>query len=264
VPKERRRLDEALVERGIAPTRARARALIMAGLVSVEGRAADKAGAVCPPGARIDLKRPDHPYVSRGGVKLAGALDHFQISVAYLVCADIGSSTGGFVDCLLQRGAARVYAVDTGRVLDDRLRRDSRVIYLPDTNARYLQVEQLPEPVQLMTIDVSFISVAKILSALAPLLATGGVILALIKPQFEAGRRDVGRGGIVRDLGVVRRVLIDTCRAFAERGLVVRGLIESPITGMEGNREFFVEARRGEDSPGEPIGDEVVDGLLRS
>lgn len=243
-PPRRSRLDELLVERGLAPTRARARALIMAGKVLVDGQPGRKAGELCATASVIALREPDHPYVSRGGVKLAGALDVFAISPNGLICADIGSSTGGFVDCLLQRGAARVWAVDTGDVLDDRLRPDPRIRYLPDTNARYLTPATIPEPVDLITMDLSFISITKVIPAVAPLLATGGRILGLIKPQFEAGRGRVGKGGIVRDTATIRDVLGAVITFARNAALDVVGLVESQIRGAEGNREFFVLLRR--------------------
>ncbi len=236
----RKRLDDVLVERGLAPTRARARALIMAGKVMVDERREDKAGHACPTNAVIGLIEPDHPYVSRGGVKLAGALDTFRCDVAGLVCADIGTSTGGFVDCLLQRGARRVYAVDTGNVIDSRLRTDERVIYLHDTNARYLAPDHFGREIDVITMDVSFISATKIIPALIPLLAPRGRMIILVKPQFEAGRPDVGKGGIVRDPSVLCRVLEDVARSAEQMGLLIEEICESPITGMDGNREFFL------------------------
>ncbi len=212
----------------------------MAGKVLVDGRAAVKAGHLCARDCRLELKTPDHPYVSRGGVKLAGALDRFGIDVAGLVCADIGSSTGGFVDCLLQRGARRVFAVDTGNVLDQKLRADGRVKYIADTNARYLRLGQMDEPVQLMTMDLSFISVTKVIPVLIPFVADTGKLVVLVKPQFEAGRAEVGKGGVVRDVETIRRVLNRICQCADALHLSIRGLCESPIRGAEGNREFFL------------------------
>lgn len=212
----------------------------MAGKVLVDGRAAVKAGHPYSRDCKLELKTPDHPYVSRGGVKLAGALDRFGIDAAGLVCADIGSSTGGFVDCLLQRRARRVFSVDTGNVLDQKLRADGRVKYLADTNARYLREGQLEEPVQLLTMDLSFISVTKVIPVLIPFMADAGRLVVLVKPQFEAGRADVGKGGVVRDVETIRRVLIEVCRCAHALHLSIRGLCESPIRGAEGNREFFL------------------------
>lgn len=262
-PPRRARLDELLVERGLAPTRARARALIMAGNVIVDGQPGRKAGELCATASVIALREPDHPYVSRGGVKLAGALDAFAISPEGLICADIGSSTGGFVDCLLQRGAARVWAVDTGDVLDDRLRHDPRLRYLPDTNARYLTQAVIPEPLDLIAMDLSFISITKVIPAVAPLLATGGRILGLIKPQFEAGRGRVGKGGIVRDEATIRDVLRAVITFTRGAGLDTGGLVESPIRGAGGNREFFVLLRRAIEgaASGAPT-EELVDRAL--
>ena len=251
VPRPRERLDDLLVARGLAATRARARAIIMAGDVLIDGQPAAKPGQPCRPDCDLALRTPDHPYVGRGGVKLAGALDRFGTDVAGLVCGDIGSSTGGFVDCLLKRGASRVFAVDTGNVLDDRVRNDTRVVYLKNTNARYLKPEDIGCPLDLITVDVSFISVRKVIPVLTELLASGGNILVLVKPQFEMDRAWRVRGsrdrkGIVREPETHRRVLTDVCRFVEESGLRIEGLVESPILGARGNREFFLLASRSE------------------
>lgn len=236
----RKRLDELLVERGIFETRARAQAAIMAGIVLVAGRPALKAGQPCAMDCDLSLREPDHPYVSRGGVKLAGALHSLHLDVTGMICGDIGTSTGGFLDCLLRCGARHVYAVDTGNELAHRLRGDSRITYLSDTNARYLKPDSFENAIDLFTVDVSFISVTKIVPALLPSLAPHGRLLVLVKPQFEAGRGCVGRGGIVRDVEIIRSVLRTTCAFAKGQGLAIQGMCESSITGARGNREFFL------------------------
>jgi len=241
---KRRRLDLLLVDHGLVESREKARALIMAGEAVVEGQVVTKPAALFPVEARVSLRAP-LPYVSRGGFKLAKALDEFGIDVTGLVAIDVGASTGGFTDCLLQRGARRVYAVDVGYgQLDYRLRNDPRVVVMDRTNIRYL--ESLPEPIDLATIDVSFISLEKVLPAVMKLLKDGGQIIALIKPQFEAGRDEVGKGGVVRDPGVHRRV-IHRLQEWSERHhLLWRGLITSPILGAEGNKEFLAWLEKAE------------------
>ncbi len=241
------RLDLVLVERGLAATRERARALILAGQVRINGQTANKAGAAVPQDATVTLDAPDHPYVGRGGIKLAHALDVFGISPAGKEALDIGASTGGFTDVLLQRGAAVVVALDVGHgQLDWKIRNDPRVIVLERTNARTLTPEQLPEAVRrfaIVTVDVSFISLRQVLPVIPSLLGTGGDVIALVKPQFEAGRDEVGKGGIVRDVEVQQRVVEAVTAAAGQLGLARAGLIESPITGMEGNREFLIHLR---------------------
>ena len=241
------RLDAVLVARGLAATRERARALILAGQVRINGQTATKAGAAVPPDAIVTLDAPDHPYVGRGGIKLAHALDVFGISPAGKAALDIGASTGGFTDVLLQRNAAVVVALDVGHgQLDWKLRNDPRVLVLERTNARTLTREQLPEHLRqfaIVTVDVSFISLRQILPVVPPLLVSGGDVIALVKPQFEAGREEVGKGGIVRDVEVQVRVVEAVTTAAAGLGLSRAGLIESPITGMEGNREFLLHLR---------------------
>ncbi len=242
------RLDTLLVERGLAASRERARALILAGSVRVNGQPAPKAGTLVARDCEVIVASPDHPYVGRGGLKLAHALETFAISVAGAVALDIGASTGGFTDALLQRGAARVVALDVGHgQLDWRLRRDPRVTVLEHVNARYLAPYQLPEGTRvfdIVTIDVSFISLAHILPVVPPLLQPAGRVIALVKPQFEAGREEVGRGGIVRDEQVRARVVADVVAAADRLGLRRAGLTESPIEGMEGNKEFLLYLRR--------------------
>jgi 23S rRNA (cytidine1920-2'-O)/16S rRNA (cytidine1409-2'-O)-methyltransferase len=241
MPKDKERLDVLLVERGLAETRAKARAYIMAGEVIIDGKRVDKAGTAVPRDARIELAAP-MPYVSRGGYKLAGALDAFGVSVAGRICADVGACTGGFTDVLLQRGAARVYAIDVGQgQLDWKLRQDERVIVLERTNARYL--ESLAEPIDLVVIDVSFISLKLILPAVKGWLDDTGEVVALIKPQFEAGPESVGKGGIVRDPAVRRAVLSDLLSWTIAEGWAAAGLTRSSIQGADGNVEYLVWLR---------------------
>ncbi len=242
--KSKRRLDLLLVERGLAPTREKAQALILAGLVEVDGRPGAKAGASFDASAEIAVAGPPHPYVSRGGVKLAAALDHFAIDPAGLVCLDVGASTGGFTDCLLQRGAARVYAVDVGHgQLDARLRADPRVVVREKVNARALSAAEVPERVDLAVADVSFISLRLVLPAVAALAKPGAALVTLVKPQFEAGRGEVPRGGVVKSEEVRRRVVAEVEEAGRRLGLAVLGSIRSPIQGASGNEEFLLGFR---------------------
>ena len=242
------RLDTLLVERGLAGSRERARAMILAGSVRLNGQPASKAGIAVARDADVTIAVPDHPYVGRGGLKLAHALDAFGIDVAGRLALDIGASTGGFTDVLLQRGAARVVALDVGHgQLDWKLRNDPRVIVLERVNARTLGPADLPEDARafdVITIDVSFISLRHILPVLPALMRDRADVVALVKPQFEAGRAEVGKGGIVRDEGVQRRVVDEVSGAALALGLTRAGLTESPIAGMEGNREFLVHLRR--------------------
>ena len=241
------RLDTVLVSRGLVLSRERARALILAGQVRVNGQAATKAGTAVADDAEITLALPDHPYVGRGGLKLAHALDAFALVPSGVTALDIGASTGGFTDVLLQRGAAKVVALDVGHgQLDWRIRTDPRVVVLERVNARTLTAAQLPEAARtfaLVTIDVSFISLRQILPVLPPLLTGGADVIALVKPQFEAGRDEVGKGGIVRDEAVHRRVVEEVTAAAANLGFARLAVVESPITGMEGNREFLMHLR---------------------
>ena len=233
----RQRLDEAVVARGLAESRSRARALILAGDVTVNDAVVARAGAAVGPGDRLALAEKPR-FASRGGEKLAHALAAFAISAGGAVAADLGASTGGFTDCLLQAGARRVYAVDVGYgLLAQRLRQDPRVVVRDRTNARAL--ESLPEAVDLVTIDVSFISLRLVLPTAARLLRSGGGCLPLIKPQFEAAPRDVGKGGVVRDPAVHRRVLAEVLAAAEENRFGVRGLTASPLRGPAGNIEFL-------------------------
>jgi 23S rRNA (cytidine1920-2'-O)/16S rRNA (cytidine1409-2'-O)-methyltransferase len=238
----RKRLDQLLVERGLVESREKARALVLAGHVLVDGRKAEKAGHGVPGDSRLEvLERP--PYVSRGGWKLAAALDHFQIAVAGKTCLDVGASTGGFTDCLLQRGAARVHAVDVGAgQIDWKLRNDPRVLLHERLNARHLTARQIGETVDLAVCDVSFISVTKILPAMAALLCADGAMVVLVKPQFEVGRGQVGKGGVVRDPTLHRAACAKVAEAVKRLGFE-SAMIESPILGAEGNREFLLYAR---------------------
>jgi 23S rRNA (cytidine1920-2'-O)/16S rRNA (cytidine1409-2'-O)-methyltransferase len=238
------RLDILLVKRGLAESRERAQALILGGHVLVDGQAASKAGSQVADTADIALRQPDHPYVGRGGIKLAHALDVFGVSVDGRDALDIGASTGGFTDVLLRRGARHVVALDVGHgQIDWRLRSDSRVLVLEGVNARSLTLDDLPHPMDVVTIDVSFISLGLILPRIPPLLRDGADTIALVKPQFEAGRREVRGGGIVRDPAVHQRVVEEATRAAAAVGLHRVATTESPITGDAGNREFFLHLR---------------------
>ena len=240
----KKRLDLLLVERGLAQSRERASALILSGVVLVNGHAAGKPGTTVPDDADVVLKQADHPYVGRGGVKLAHALEAFAIAVAGREALDIGASTGGFTDVLLKRGATRVVALDVGHgQLDWGLRNDPRVVVIERSNARALELAQLPGPVDVVAIDVSFISLRHILPRVPSVLRAGADVVALVKPQFEAGRREVGKKGVVRDAAVQERVVDEVAAAAAEVGLVRRNMIESPITGDTGNREFFLHLR---------------------
>jgi 23S rRNA (cytidine1920-2'-O)/16S rRNA (cytidine1409-2'-O)-methyltransferase len=242
----KRRVDHLLVERGLAESRARAQALILAGRVFSGETRLDKPGQGVPAEIPLELRGHASPYVSRGGSKLAHALDHFGVDPAGMVALDLGASTGGFTDVLLQRGAARVYAVDVGHgQLDWRLRNDPKVIVLERTNARHLNREVIPEPVDLVVADVSFISLTLALPAALQLTRLGASLIALIKPQFEVGKGQVGKGGVVRDPALHERVCAGIARWLAnEQRWEVLGRTESPILGPKGNREFLIAARR--------------------
>jgi 23S rRNA (cytidine1920-2'-O)/16S rRNA (cytidine1409-2'-O)-methyltransferase len=238
------RLDVALVDRGLAPSRERARALILARQVTVDGAVVSKAGAAVAAGARIELTAPDHPYVSRGGVKLAHALDAFAIDPCGRRALDVGASTGGFTDVLLQRGAESVVALDVGRgQLDWRLRNDPRVIVREGVNARALTPDDVPHCVTLVTIDVAFISLKHVLPALPPFLEANADVVALVKPQFEAGREEVGKHGIVSDPAVHAAVVSRVTAAAAGCGLTRIDMAPSAIRGATGNQEFFLHLR---------------------
>jgi 23S rRNA (cytidine1920-2'-O)/16S rRNA (cytidine1409-2'-O)-methyltransferase len=240
----RLRLDALLVERGLAPSRERARALILAGKVQAAGVTALKPGTFVAPDTDVSVIAPDHPYVGRGGLKLAHALDTFGIAVEGRDALDIGASTGGFTDVLLQRGARHVVALDVGHgQFDWALRHDPRVRVIEGFNARHLTPADLPGPVDLVTVDVSFISLALILPVVPPLLRAGADVVALVKPQFEAGRGEVGRGGLVTDPAVHERVIEAVSAAAAGVGLATVAMTPSPITGASGNREFLLHLR---------------------
>lgn len=240
----KQRADRLLVERGLFESRARAQAAIAAGRVSADGVAVRKASEEISSAATIEAE-PEHPYVSRGGVKLAAALDHFGLDVKDRVCLDVGASTGGFADVLLERGARRVYAVDVGRgQLHQKLHGHARLVSLEQTDIRTLEPSRLAGPPDSATVDVSFISLKLVVPAIEKLLAPRANLLALIKPQFEAARRD-SKKGIVRDPAVHAAVCADVEAFLAGRGWRVGGIVPSPILGGDGNREFFVQAERG-------------------
>jgi 23S rRNA (cytidine1920-2'-O)/16S rRNA (cytidine1409-2'-O)-methyltransferase len=237
----RERLDRLLVQQGYVPTRERARRLVMAGLVRVDGRMVDKPGSQVPVASRIELEGDETPFVSRGGVKLNAAIDHFSVAVEGAVVLDVGASTGGFTDCVLKRGARAVIAVDVGYgQFAWSLRNDPRVTLLERTNIRHLDKERVPVAPTLAVIDVSFISLRLVLPRVTELLAPHGEIVALVKPQFEVGKGQVGKGGVVRDENLQREA-VNTIRACGQQlGLRCCGEVESPIRGPKGNREFFL------------------------
>ena len=239
------RADQMLVDRGLVESRTRAQAMILAGLVYTGDRRVEKAGQQLPGDAPLELKGRDHPWVSRGGIKLAHAIDHFGWDVNGVVAMDVGSSTGGFTDVLLTKGAARVYAVDSGtNQLAWKLRQDPRVIVHEQTSARILTAEHVPEPVDLIVCDTSFIGLAKVLERPLSFAAPDARLIALIKPQFEAGRAEVGKGGVVRDPAVHARVCDEVRSWLTDSGWNVLDIIESPIKGPEGNVEFLITAVR--------------------
>jgi len=243
VPKVR--ADVLLTERGLAPSRARAQALILAGKVFSGHRRIEKSGESIDAAASIEVREPDHPFVSRGGVKLAGALDTFDYNPSGKVAADFGASTGGFTDCLLQRGTAKVFAIDVGYgQLHDKLRRDDRVVVMERCNARHLGSEDLPEALDLVVIDASFIGLEKLLPAARELLAPGGEVIALVKPQFQVGQGKVGKGGVVRDPEARRQAIADTVHAAAALGFSLLAEADCVITGPKGNQETFIWLRK--------------------
>lgn len=242
----RTRLDLLLVARGLAESRTRAEALVLAGRVRVKGVERPKPGTPLAPDAEISVEAPEHPWVSRGGVKLAAGLDAFGVDASGRTCLDVGASTGGFTDVLLSRGAARVYAIDVGHgQLHARLRSDARVVLREGVNARLLSRADVPEACSLLVADVAFISLRLILPAAVPLLSPGADAILLVKPQFESERGEVGRGGIVRDPEVRRRALERVLAAAGALGLDHRGTVESPITGADGNVELLAGFRLG-------------------
>jgi 23S rRNA (cytidine1920-2'-O)/16S rRNA (cytidine1409-2'-O)-methyltransferase len=237
----KQRLDKLILERDLAPSIEKARALIMAGQVIVGDHTVDKAGQLVALDADIRLKGEQLPYVSRGGLKLRKALDEFGVDASGLVAVDVGSSTGGFTDCLLQAGAVKVFAIDVGySQLAWKLQQDQRVVSMERTNIRTVTPDQLDDVPAIAVVDASFIPLAKVLPATVGLLKPGGRIIALIKPQFEVGKGEVGKGGIVRDPAAHEKVIEDVRRTSLSLGLTVSGLCESPITGADGNREFLI------------------------
>ena len=239
------RADQLLVARGLAESRTRAQALIMAGAVFTGEKKLAKSGDMLADDAPLEVRGKQHPWVSRGGIKLDHGLNHFGFDVSGAIALDVGSSTGGFTDVLLSRGCAKVYAVDVGtNQLAWSLRQDSRVVVHEQTNARRLDPSIIPEPIDIITCDASFISLSKVLDSALNLAAPGGKLVALVKPQFEAGRDEVGKGGVVRDPDVHRRVCDEAAQWIASRGWTVVGVTESPITGPEGNVEFLLGAMK--------------------
>ena len=239
------RADQLLVTRGLAESRTRAQALIMAGAVFSGEKKLAKPGDMVSEDAALEVRGKDHPWVSRGGIKLDHGLDFFGVDVTGSVALDVGSSTGGFTDVMLSRGAAKVYAIDVGtNQLAWKLRKDPRVVVHEQTNARFLTAEQVPEPVDIIVCDASFISLSKVLEAPLKLAKTGAKLVALVKPQFEAGREEVGKGGVVRDPSVHQRVCAEASEWVEAQGWTVLGITKSPITGPEGNIEFLLGATK--------------------
>ena len=247
---KKERLDVLLVKKGLASSREKAKAIIMSGIVFVDGQREDKAGSTFDEKQEIIVKGKTLKYVSRGGLKLEKAMKNFDIVLKDKVCMDVGASTGGFTDCMLQNGAVKVYSVDVGHgQLDWKLRNDERVVCMERTNMRYMTEDDIDEKASFVSIDVSFISLTKILPAVYRILNTGGEVVALIKPQFEAGRSDVGKNGIVRSKNVHVRVLRTVCMALEQQGLHIQYLCPSPIRGGSGNIEYLVQVQRGNVSP---------------
>jgi 23S rRNA (cytidine1920-2'-O)/16S rRNA (cytidine1409-2'-O)-methyltransferase len=242
---KKERIDKLLVDQGVVQSRERAKALIMAGKVFADGQRVEKAGTPVALRAHLELKEKDHPYVSRGGVKLEHALEHFKVRVADRIALDVGASTGGFTHCLLLRGARKVYAIDVGYgQLDWSLRNDPRVVCLEKTNIRYLSPDCITDPIFLAVCDASFISLKTILAPMAALVEPRGEILSLIKPQFEVGPALVGKGGVVRDPALHAAVIEDITASAWDMGLEVRGTVESPLPGPKGNKEFFIYVKK--------------------
>jgi 23S rRNA (cytidine1920-2'-O)/16S rRNA (cytidine1409-2'-O)-methyltransferase len=240
----KKRLDLVVLEKGLADSRQRAQALIMAGKVLVNNLIVDKSGTLVSPKDDIVLQEEDHPYVSRGGLKLQKALHTLGIDINGFVCLDVGASTGGFTDCLLQHGAGRVYAVDVGYgQLSWKLRQNPRVVVIERMNIRYMQPETIPQPVDLVTIDVSFISLKKVVPEILKFMKKNAGILALIKPQFEVGKRNIGKGGVVRDPDLHAKVISNLSEFFIKKHLLCEWVIPSPILGPKGNKEFFISLK---------------------
>lgn len=242
---EKKRLDILIYEKGMAKSRERARSMIMAGNIMVNGEPIDKPGTLINANATIISKEPELIYISRGGLKLEHALKIFELDVSGYICLDVGASTGGFTDCLLKFGARLVYSVDVGYgQLDWKLRQDPRVVVIERTNIRYIPPENLPEPFDLIAIDVSFISLKIVVPAIIGYLKKQGKIIALIKPQFEVGKNQVGKGGVVKDPMLHQSVIEELSEFFSHKGLVCTGLIPSPILGPKGNKEFLINLKQ--------------------
>ena len=252
---KKERLDKLLVERGFVQSRERSRALIMAGKVTVGGKVIDKPGTQVDVEAKLQLRGADPPYVSRGGEKLEGALQVFGVNPQGMVVMDVGASTGGFTDCILQKGARKVYAVDVGYgQLAWKLQKDPRIVNLERRNIRYLEREEVQEQVDLILIDTSFISIEKFLPHLLGFLRKGGFILSLVKPQFEVGKGEVGKGGVVRDSTLHQKVIDRISKFSQELGLKVLGVTESPLLGPKGNKEFFIYLKKENERDGKTEG----------
>lgn len=240
------RLDKILVDSGLVKSRERAKALIMEGAVLVDGAAVTKAGAMIESNSTVSLKKEDIPFVSRGGLKLKAAIEHFNIRLKDRTAMDVGSSTGGFTDCMLQTGAKKVYCIDVGYgQIAWSLRNDPRVVLFERTNIRYLEKEKIPETIDIATIDVSFISLTKVIPKVMEFLKDGGEIIALVKPQFEVGREDVGKGGIVREEDKRLSALESVKGSLEDIGLNTIGTFQSPVPGQKGNIEYFLYMRKG-------------------
>jgi 23S rRNA (cytidine1920-2'-O)/16S rRNA (cytidine1409-2'-O)-methyltransferase len=242
---DKQRLDVLLFQRSLAESRSHAQALIMEGVVYVNGQKADKPGTSFKSDVEIDVKKSSMKYVSRGGLKLEAALEYFEIDVSDKIALDVGASTGGFTDCLLQNGVKKVYAVDVGYgQLDWKLRNDSRIVLMEKVNARYMKAEDIPESIDIIVMDVSFISLTKIITAVIPFLKPGGMLIALIKPQFEVGKGEVGKGGIIRDENKHNEVINKIKKHVLDLDFNIRGVIPCPILGTQGNKEFLIVADR--------------------
>jgi len=238
------RLDKIIVDRGLAASRERARALIMEGKVFVSGAPVTKAGTMIAPEAPVEVSGGEIPYVSRGGLKLEAALKHFNISAVGKIAMDVGASTGGFTDCLLQHGAIKVYCIDVGYgQLAWKLRQDPRIVIIERANIRYLEKEKIPDPIALATIDVSFISLVKVVPKVLEFLQPEGEVIALIKPQFEVGKGEVDKGGVIKDAAKRERAVIQVKEAVESLGLRIIGVMQSPVTGQKGNIEYLIYLR---------------------
>jgi 23S rRNA (cytidine1920-2'-O)/16S rRNA (cytidine1409-2'-O)-methyltransferase len=259
---KRQRLDHLLVERGLVTTGAKAQAMIMAGEVWVDGERAEKPGKKFPQTCELEIKSSSPGFVSRGGGKLEGALVATGVDVAGLVALDVGASTGGFTDCLLQRGAEKVYAVDVGKgLLDWKLRNDSRVVCMEGINARYLEAEQIPEKIDIIVVDSSFISLTKIMPAILPFLKEGGVFLPMVKPQFEVGKEQVPKGGVIKDPKLHQQVLKVISQFIYNSEMEILAIAPSPVKGPKGNQEFFIYSKK---SPQITSIDQISEMIMRA